>query len=88
MGQLTTAVATVAGLPAAPGPGSTFTVPGGPTEQQATDAAVNYGWVIALIIVGGALLAAVRYVTNRIDFRLVGALALVGLVAYKMGTGK
>jgi hypothetical protein len=76
-------------LPAAPNPGETFTVPipGGPTEQQATDAAVSYGWLIAIVLVGAAVLAAVRYVTKRIDFKLLAVLAAIGVVAYYAGKG-
>lgn len=75
----------IGGLPAAPGPGSTFTVPGGPTEQQATQAAVDYGWLIAIIIVGALILAAVGYVAKQINFKLLGGLIVVGYIAYLVG---
>lgn len=71
-----------------PAPGFTLPgveVPGGPTEQQATQAAVDYGWLIAVLIIGGLLLAAVRYVTKRIDFRLVLVLVVLGIGAYQYG---
>lgn len=74
-----------------PAPGYTIPgvgVPGAPTEQQATDAAVEYGWLIAVLVVGGIFVAAVRYVTKRIDFRLVLVLVLLGVAAYQFGKVK
>jgi hypothetical protein len=74
-----------------PAPGYTIPgvgVPGAPTEQQATQAAVDYGWLIAVVLIGGVLLAAVRYVTKRIDFRLVLVLTLLGIGAYQYGKVK
>lgn len=74
---------------APPKPGETYTVPipGTPTEQQAVDTAVNYGWLIAVVLVAAVVLGAVRYVTKRIDFRLLVGLAAVGFVAYQVGKG-
>lgn len=77
-------------LPAAPGPGSTFTVPGSenlPSEQQTTEAAVNYGWLIAIILIAAVVIGVVRYVTRRIDLKLLLGLAFVGFVAYQVGKG-
>lgn len=74
----------------APAPG--ITVPGvgvpAPTEQQATKAAIDYSWLIAVIIVGATLVWAVRYVTKRIDFRLVLVLVLLSVGAYQYGKVK
>lgn len=73
----------------APAPAPGITVPGvgvpAPTEQQATDAAVEYGWLIAVVIIGLIIKAAFTYVTKRIDFRLVLVLALLGVGAYQYG---
>lgn len=73
----------------APAPAPGITVPGvgvpAPTEQQATDAAVEYGWLIAVVLVGALLVTAVRFVTRRIDFRLVLVLVLLGVGAYQYG---
>jgi hypothetical protein len=71
-----------------PAPGYTLPgveIPGGPTEQQATDAAVNYGWLIAVVIIGLIIKAAFTYVTRRIDFRLVLVLIGIGGLAYLYG---
>lgn len=71
-----------------PAPGYTLPgveVPGGPTEEQATDAAVEYGWLIAIVIIGLILKAGFTYVTRRIDFRLVLVLVLLGVGAYQYG---
>lgn len=77
-------------LPAAPNPGETFTVPipGGPTEQQATDTVVSYGWLIAIVLVGAVLIAIGRTIAKRIDLRFLGAVVVIGYVAYKIGTAK
>ena len=61
-------------------------IPGGPTEQQATDTAVEYGWLIAVVIVGALVVTAVRFVTERINIKLVLVLGVVGFIAYQIGT--
>jgi Flp pilus assembly pilin Flp len=70
-----------------PQPG--ITVPGvgvpAPTERQATDAAVEYGWLIAVVAVALIIKAAFTYVTRRIDFRLVLVLVGLGGLAYMYG---
>lgn len=72
-----------------PAPG--ITLPGvgvpAPTEQQATRAAVDYSWLIALFLIGAAVITVVRYVTKRIDFKLLIGLAAVGFIAYQIGKG-
>lgn len=72
-----------------PAPG--ITVPGvgvpAPTEQQATQAAVDYGWLIGLLIIAIIVKAAIAYVTKRIDFRLVLVLTLAVIGAYQVGKG-
>lgn len=71
-----------------PAPG--ITLPGvgvpAPTEQQATQAAVNYGWLIAVVLIGLIVKALVTYVTRRIDFKLLLILVVLGFGAYKIGT--
>jgi hypothetical protein len=75
--------------PMAPAPG--ITVPGvgvpAPTEEQATQAAVDYGWLIAVVIIGAVLLAIGRMIIRQINFKLLGALVLVGFIAYQVGKG-
>ena len=74
----------------APAPGYTLPgveVPGGPTEEQATQAAVDYGWLIAIVLIGVALMAVVRSVTRQINFRLLGVIVVVGFIAYQFGKG-
>lgn len=72
-----------------PAPG--ITVPGVgvplPNEQEATDAAVNYGWLIALVIIGLIVKGLVTYVTRQINFKLLLGLIVVGVVAYQIGKG-
>ena len=73
-----------------PAPGYTLPgveVPGAPSEQEATQAAVDYGWLIAIVLVGAALLAIVRKVTREINFRLLGVIVVVGFIAYQFGKG-
>lgn len=74
-----------------PGPGITIPgvgVPGGDQlERDATKAAIDYGWLIAVVLIGAAVIAGGRYVTRRIDFRLVGVLLVVGLITYQVGKG-
>jgi hypothetical protein len=73
-----------------PAPGYTLPgveIPGGPTEQQATDAAVNYGWLIAVVIVAAVLIGIVRTILRRVDIRFVGAVVLIGFIAYQVGKG-
>jgi hypothetical protein len=73
----------------APAPAPGITVPGvgvpAPTEQQATDAAVEYGWLIAIVLIGLIIKAAFAYVARRVDFRLILVLALLGFGAYQYG---
>jgi hypothetical protein len=74
-----------------PAPGYTIPgvgVPGAPTEQQATEAAVEYGWLIAVVIVGAVLVSVVRTITRQINFRLVGVIVLVAFCAYLYGQAK
>jgi hypothetical protein len=74
--------------PLEPKPGYTIPgvgVPGAPTEEQATEAAVEYGWLIAIVIVGVVIVALFRSVTRRIDFQLVGVLVVAGFVTYQIG---
>ncbi len=70
-----------------PAPG--YTIPGvnvpAPSEQEATQAAVDYGWLIAIVIIGAVLLGIVRSITRQINFKLLGALTLAGIVAYQIG---
>ncbi len=72
-----------------PAPG--ITVPGvgvpAPTEEQATQAAVDYGWLIAVVLVGAAVLAVFRKITREINFKLVGVMVVVGFIAYQVGKG-
>jgi hypothetical protein len=72
-----------------PAPG--LTVPGVgvpvPDEREAVDAAVNYGWLIAVVLVGAAVITVGRAVTKRIDFRLLGIMVAVGFIAYQVGKG-
>lgn len=73
-----------------PAPGYTIPgveVPGGPTEEQATQAAVDYGWLIAVVIVGAVVIAIARSIARRIDFRFLGAVLLIGFIAYQVGKG-
>jgi hypothetical protein len=74
-------------LPAAPGPGSTFTVPGGPTEQQATDTAVNYGWMIALLILTAVVLALGRFLWGSMAVRILLAAVGGGWLVYLVTKG-
>lgn len=73
----------------APAPAPGITVPGvgvpAPTEQQATDAAIEHSGLIAIVLIGLIIKAAVTYVTRRIDFRLVLVLVLLGVGAYQFG---
>lgn len=71
-----------------PAPGYTIPgvgVPGTPTEQEATAAAVEYGWLIAVVIVGIVVIKAARFVTKRIDVTLLLVLALLAAGAYQYG---
>lgn len=71
-----------------PAPGYTVPgveIPGVPSEQEATQAAVDYGWLIAVVIVGAVIVAIVRSVTKQINFRLVGIILLVAGGAYLYG---
>ena len=74
-------------LPAAPGPGSTFTVPGGPTEQQATDTAVNYGWVIALVILTAGAIVLARFLWGSMAVRVLLAAVGGGWLVYLVTKG-
>lgn len=74
-----------------PGPGITIPgvgVPGGDQlEQDATKAAVDYGWLLAIVIIGAVIVAIGRMITRQINFKLLGALVLVGFIAYQVGKG-
>lgn len=73
-----------------PKPGYTIPgvgIPGAPTEQQATKTAVDYGWLIAIVIIGAILVGIVRMITRQINFKLLGALTLIGFIAYQIGKG-
>lgn len=74
-----------------PGPGITIPgvgVPGGDQlEQDATKAAVDYGWLIAVVLIGLIVKAAITYVTRRIDFRLLLIIAGAVFIAYQIGKG-
>lgn len=71
-----------------PAPG--ITVPGvgvpAPTEEQATQAAVDYGWLIAVVIIGLIVKGMITYVMRRIDFKLLLILIAFGFGAYKIGS--
>lgn len=75
----------------APTPGPAITVPGVgvplPDEREAVETAVDYGWLIAILLIGAALVAVVRMVTRQINFKLLGALVLIGFIAYQVGKG-
>lgn len=71
-----------------PAPGYTIPgvgIPGAPTEQQATQAAVDYGWLIAVVILGLIIKGVIAYVTKRIDFKLLLILVALGFGAYQIG---
>lgn len=74
-----------------PGPGITIPgvgVPGGDQlEQDATEAAIDYSWLIAVLLIGLVVKGVITYVTKRIDFRLLVGLLAVGFVAYQIGKG-
>ena len=73
-----------------PGPGITIPgvgIPAGPTEEQATKAAVDYGWLLAIILIGAVVMGIGRMITRQINFKLLGALVLVGFIAYQVGKG-
>lgn len=81
-----------AGYALAPTPRPGYTIPGvgvpaGPTEEQATQAAVDYGWLIAVVLIGAVVIAIGRMITKQINFKLLGALIVVGWLAYQVGKG-
>jgi hypothetical protein len=73
----------------APTPKPGITVPGvgvpAPTQEDAVNTAVEYGWLIAVIIVGVVVIKAVRFVTRRIDVTLLLVLILLAAGAYQYG---
>lgn len=75
-------------MPREPVPGYTIPgvgVPGVPSEEQATRAAVDYGWLIAIVILGLIIKGAITYVTKRIDFKLLMILVVLGAGGYYLG---
>jgi hypothetical protein len=72
----------------APVPGATLQVPGvqvpinTPTEQQATDTAINYGWLIALVIVVAVSVKFLKFIMSSKPVQIVAAMT-AGYLLYK-----
>lgn len=74
-------------LPAAPKPGGTFTVPGGPSEQDATQAAVDNGWLLALVVLTVATVVFLRFLWRSPAVRILLAAVGGGWLVYLVTKG-